>query len=110
MFDMSQPLSIKKVKEYVDLKKDIQLAICVGLVNTRSADTILNMCIDCFEFIRKYATGNIKDMDLCERILGANNSFFRLADPFNSRRKITQGLAGLMLLKELLEYEEKSGN
>lgn len=110
MFDMKQPLSIEKVREYVKLKKDTQLAICIGLVRTRSADAILNMCIDCFEFIRKYASENIKNIDLRERIIGANNSFYRLADPLNWPNKIAQGLTGLMLLKELLEYEKERGN
>ena len=109
-FDMKQPLTPKKVREYVDFKKDIQLSMCVGLVKTRSDDTILNMCIDCFEFVRKYANENIKNIDLRERILGANNSFYRLADPLNWPHKIAQGLAGLMLLKELLEYEKERGN
>ena len=68
----------KKVRDYADLKKDTQLAICVGLVNTRSNDTVLNMCIDCFEFIRKYANENIKNTDLRDRILEANNSLYRL--------------------------------
>ena len=110
MFDMKQPLSIKKVRDYVDFKKDTQLAMCVGLVKTRSPDTILNMCIDSFEFVRKYANENIKHIDIRERILGANNSFYRLADPLNWRGKIAQGLAGLLLLKELLEYEKERGN
>ena len=110
MFDMKQPLSIKKVRDYVNFKKDTQLSICIGLVKTRSPDTILNMCIDSFEFVKKYASKNIKNIDLRERILGANDSFYRLADPLNWYGKIAQGLAGLLLLKELLEYEKERGN
>ena len=110
MFDMKQPLSIKKVRDYVDLKKDTQLAMCVGLMETRSNDTILGMCIDSFEFVRKYANENIKNTDLRDRILGANNSFYRMSDPFNWPDRIAQGLAGLLLLKELLEYEKERGN
>ena len=107
MFDMKQPLSIKKVRDYVNLKKDTQLAMCVGLVKTRSPDIILNMCIDSFEFVRKYANENISNINIRERILGANNSFYRMSDPFNWPHKIAQGLAGMMLLKELLEYEKE---
>ena len=110
MFDMKQPLSIKKVRDYVNLKKDTQLAMCTGLVNTRSNDTILNICIDCFEFIRKYADENIKNTDLRDRILEANNSLYRLSNPFNYPNVVAQGLAGLMILKELLEYEKERGN
>jgi len=109
-FDMKQPLSVKKVRDYVNLKKDTQLAMCVGLVKTRSDDTILDMCIDSFEFVKKYANENIKNTDLRKRILGANNSFYRMSDPFNWPDKIAQGLAGLLLLKELLEYEKERGN
>ena len=110
MFDMKQPLTLEKVREYIELKKDTQLAICVGLVKTRSDDTILNMCIDSFEFVKKYASENIENTDLRDRILGANNSFYRMSDPFNWPDKIAQGLAGLLLLKELLEYEKERGN
>lgn len=107
MFDMKQPLSIAKVRSYAKLKKDMQIAMCTGLVNTRSSDTIVNMCIGCFEFIRKYANENIKNTDLRDRILEANKSFYRLSNPFNRPNVVAQGLAGLMTLKELLEYEKE---
>ena len=60
-------------------------------------------------FTNKYANENIKNTDLHDRILEANNSLYRLSNPFNCPNMITQGLAGLMILKELLEYEKERG-
>ena len=110
MFDMDQPLSIEKVRDYANLKKDSQFAMCIGLVETRSNETILNMNLDFFRYIRKYTKRNIKNTDLRSRILGANNALFGMANPFNDHNTIAQGLAGMMLLKELLDYEKERGN
>lgn len=110
MFDMDQPLSIEKVRDYANLKKDSQFAMCIGLIETRPNETILNMKLDFFKYIRKYTKRNIKNTDLRSRILGANNALFGLANPFNDTSTIAQGLAGMMLLKELLDYERERGN
>ena len=110
MFDMDQPLSIEKVRDYANLKKDTQFAMCIGLVETRPNETILNMNLDFFRYIRKYTKRNIKNTDLRIRILGANKELFRLANPFNDPSTIAQGLAGMMILKELLDYEKERGN
>lgn len=110
MFDMDQPLSIEKVRDYANLKKDSQFAMCIGLVETRPNETILNMNSDFFKYIRKYTKRNIKNTDLRSRILGANNALFGLVNPFNDPSTIAQGLAGMMLLKELLDYERERGN
>ena len=110
MFDMDQPLSIEKVRDYANLKKDSQFAMCIGLVETRPNETILNMNLDFFKYIRKYTKRNIKNTDLRSRILGANNALFVLANPFNDPNTIAQGLAGMMILKELLDYEKERGN
>ena len=110
MFDMDQPLSIEKVRDYANLKKDSQFAMCIGLVETRPNETILNMYLDFFRYIRKYTKRNIKNTDLRSRILGANNALFVLANPFNDHNTIAQGLAGMMILKELLDYEKERGN
>ena len=110
MFDMNQPLSIEKVRDYVELKKDSQFAMCIGLVETRPNETILNMNLDFFRYIRKYTKRNIKNTDLRSRILGANNALFVMANPFNDSDTIAQGLAGMMILKELLDYEKERGN
>lgn len=110
MFDMDQPLSIEKVRDYANLKKDSQFAMCIGLVETRPNETILNMNSDFFKYIRKYTKRNIKNTDLRSRILGANNALFGLVNPFNDTSTIAQGLAGMMLLKELLDYERERGN
>ena len=110
MFDMDKPLSIEKVRDYANLKKDSQFAICIGLVETRPNETILNMNLDFFRYIRKYTKRNIKNTDLRSRILGANNALFGLANPFNDPNTIAQGLAGMMILKELLDYERERGN
>ena len=110
MFDMDQPLSIEKVRDYANLKKDSQFAICIGLVETRPNETILNMNLDFFRYIRKYTKRNIKNTDLRSRILGANNALFVMANPFNDSDTIAQGLAGMMILKELLDYERERGN
>ena len=110
MFDMDQPLSIEKVRDYANLKKDSQFAMCIGLVETRPTETILNMNSDFFKYIRKYTKRNIKNTDLRSRILGANNALFGLANPFNDHTTIAQGLAGMMILKELLDYERERGN
>ena len=110
MFDMDQPLSIEKVRDYANLKKDSQFAMCIGLVETRPTETILNMNSDFFKYIRKYTKRNIKNTDLRSRILGANNALFGMANPFNDPSTIAQGLAGMMILKELLDYEKERGN
>ena len=110
MFDMDQPLSIEKVRDYANLKKDTQFAMCIGLVETRPTETILNMNSDFFKYIRKYTKRNIKNTDLRSRILGANNALFGMANPFNDPSTIAQGLAGMMILKELLDYEKERGN
>ena len=110
MFDMDQPLSIEKVRDYANLKKDSQFAMCIGLVETRPTETILNMNSDFFKYIRKYTKRNIENTDLRSRILGANNALFGLANPFNDSITIAQGLAGMMILKELLDYEKERGN
>ena len=110
MFDMDQPLSIEKVRDYANLKKDSQFTMCIGLVETRPTETILNMNSDFFKYIRKYTKRNIKNTDLRSRILGANNALFGLANPFNDPSTIAQGLAGMMILKELLDYEKERGN
>ena len=110
MFDMDQPLSIEKVRDYANLKKDSQFVMCIGLVETRSNETILNMNLDFFRYIRKYTKRNIKNTDLRSRILGANNALFGMANPLNDPSAIAQGLAGMMLLKELLDYEKERGN
>lgn len=110
MFNMDQPLSIQKVRDYVELKKDSQFSMCIGLVETRPTETILNMNLDFFRYIRKYSKRNIKNTDLRSRILGANNALFGLANPLNDPSAIAQGLAGMMLLKELLDYERERGN
>lgn len=107
MLDMDQPLSIEKVRDYANLKKDSQFAMCIGLVETRPTETILNMNSDFFKYIRKYTKRNIKNSDLRSRILGANNALFGLANPFNDPSTIAQGLAGMMILKELLDYEKE---
>ena len=110
MFNMDQPLSIEKVRDYANIKKDSQFAMCIGLVETRPNETILNMNLDFFRYIRKYTKRNIKNTDLRSRILGANNALFGLANPFNDSNTIAQGLAGMMILKELLDYEKERGN
>ena len=110
MFDMDQPLSIEKVRDYANLKKDSQFAMCLGFVETRPNETILNMNSDFFKYIRKYTKRNIKNTDLRRRILGANNALFGMANPFNDPNTIAQGLAGMMILKELLDYEKERGN
>ena len=110
MFDMDQPLSIEKVRDYANLKKDSQFAMCLGFVETRPTETILNMNSDFFKYIRKYTKRNIKNTDLRRRILGANNALFGMANPFNDPNTIAQGLAGMMILKELLDYEKERGN
>ena len=107
MFDMDQPLSIEKVRDYANLKKDSQFYMCIGLVETRPTETILNMNSDFFKYIRKYTKRNIKNIDLCDRILGANNALFEMTNPFNDSITIAQGLAGMMILKELLDYEKE---
>ena len=110
MLDMDQPLSIEKVRDYANLKKDSQFAMCIGLVKTRPTETILNMNSDFFKYIRKYTKRNIENTDLRSRILSANNALFGMANPFNDSNTIAQGLAGMMILKELLDYEKERGN
>ena len=110
MFDMDKPLSIEKVRDYANLKKDSQFAMCIRLVETRPTETILNMYLDLFRYIRKYTKRNIKNIDLRSRILSANNALFVMTNPFNDSNKIAQGLAGMMILKELLDYEKERGN
>ena len=110
MFDMDKPLSIEKVRDYANLKKDSQFAMCIGLVKTRPTETILNMNSDFFKYIRKYTKRNIENTDLRSRILSANNALFGMANPFNDSNTIAQGLAGMMILKELLDYEKERGN
>ena len=107
MFDMDQPLSIEKVRDYANLKKDSQFDMCIGLVETRPTETILNMNSDFFKYIRKYTKRNIKNIDLRDRILGANDALFGMVNPFNDYITIAQGLAGMMILKELLDYEKE---
>ena len=107
MFDMDQPLSIEKVRDYANLKKDSQVYMCIGLVETRPNETILNMYLDFFRYIRKYTKRNIKNTDLRSRILGANNALFVMEKQFNDPNTSAQGLAGKMILKELLDYEKE---
>ena len=99
MFDMDQPLSIEKVRDYANLKKDSQFAMCIGLVETRPNEIILNMILDFFKYIRKYTKRNIKNTDLRSRILGANNALFVMANPFNDPSTIAQCLTEMMILK-----------
>lgn len=114
MFDMDQPLSVEKIREYFIQFKKAKFKKCCIILNNQGEKVVLEKTIDSFEFIRKYAYRNIKNTDLQERILGATDAFYRLADPFGYPDNIVHGLTGLMLLRELLEYEEardkKRGN
>lgn len=106
MFDMDQPLSVEKIRDYfVQFKKDKFKKCCI-ILNNQGEEVVLEKSIDSFEFIKKYVNRNIKNTDLRERILGATDAFYRLTDPFGYPDNIVHGLTGLMLLRELLEYEE----